>query len=150
MIYRIADTPDWEAAQASGYFASADLTTEGFIHCCTTQQIASVANRYYRGQQALLLLEIDETRVHVPLKWEDLTKSGQSFPHVYGRIPLAAVMRCLALQPGLDGTFASPSLEVALTALPSLNTEAADPPVAPRHPTVLSEHGDRRIDDYYW
>jgi uncharacterized protein (DUF952 family) len=110
MIYRIADTRDWEAAQAAGYFASADLAIEGFIHCCTAQQIASVANRYYQGQQGLLVLEIDETRVHVPLRWEDLTNAGQSFPHVYGRIPLAAVTRCLTLQPGVDGRFSSPSI----------------------------------------
>ena len=109
MIYRIAETRDWEAAQVSGLFASADLTAEGFMHCCTAQQIASVANRYYQGQKALLLLEIDETRVRVPLTWEDLTQAGEAFPHVYGRIPLAAVTRCLALQPGVDGRFASPS-----------------------------------------
>lgn len=108
MIYRIAETRDWEAAQASGSFASADLTAEGFIHCCTAVQIASVANRYYQGQEALLLLEIDETKVHVPLKWEDLTNAGQSYPHVYGRIPLVAVTRCLKLKPGADGLFSSP------------------------------------------
>lgn len=67
MIYRLADTSDWEAAQASGHFASADLAAEGFIHCCTAQQIAAVAHRYYQGYPALLLLEIDETRIHVPL-----------------------------------------------------------------------------------
>lgn len=111
MIYRLADTSDWEAAQTSGSFASADLAAEGFIHCCTAQQIAAVANRYYQGREALLLLEIDETRVHVPLKWEDLTKAGEAFPHVYGRIPLAAVTRCMALQPAVDGRFTSPSLE---------------------------------------
>ena len=108
MIYRIADMRDWEAAQASGYFASADLATEGFIHCCTAQQIASVANRYYQGQPRLLLLEIDETKVHVPLKWEDLTNAGQSYPHVYGHMPLVAVTRCLELKPGADGRFSSP------------------------------------------
>src|SRR5262245_25833859 len=105
MIYRITDAKDWAAAQASGYFASVDLTTEGFIHCCTAQQIAAVANRYYQGHEGLLLLEIDETRVHVPLKWEDLTNAGQVFPHVYGRIPLGAVTRCLVLQSGADGHF---------------------------------------------
>ena len=115
MIYRIADPSDWEAAQTSGYFASADLTAEGFIHCCTAQQIAAVANRYYHGREALLLLEIDETKVRVPLQWEDLTRAGESFPHVYGRIPLAAVTRCIELQPGVDGRFASPSAE-SLTA----------------------------------
>ena len=110
MIYRITDAQDWTAAQTSGYFASADLATEGFIHCCTAQQIASVANRYYQGREALLLLEIDATRVHVPLQWEDLTNAGQAFPHVYGRIPLGAVTRCLVLQPGIDGHFSAPSI----------------------------------------
>ena len=66
MIYRIAETRDWEAAQASGYFASPDLAAEGFIHCCTAQQVAAVANRYYQGQEGLVLLEIDETQVHPP------------------------------------------------------------------------------------
>src|SRR5262245_53516023 len=113
MIYRIADTQDWEAAQASGHFASADLVAEGFIHCCTAQQIAAVANRYYQGREALLLLEIDEARLHVPLRWEDLTRAGEAFPHVYGWIPLAAVTRCVVLQPGVDGRFATPRLESA-------------------------------------
>ena len=108
MIYRITETRDWEAAQASGSFASADLTIEGFIHCCTAQQITAVANRYYQGREALLLLEIDETKVHVPLKWEDLTNAGQSYPHVYGSIPRAAVVRCLEFTPGADGRFSSP------------------------------------------
>ena len=110
MIYRIADMRDWETAQASGYFTSTDLATEGFIHCCTAQQIAAVANRYYQGQQGLLLVEIDETRLHGPLKWEDLTNAGQLFPHVYGSIPLGAIKRCVVLQPGVDGHFSSPSI----------------------------------------
>jgi uncharacterized protein (DUF952 family) len=105
MIYRIAEAQDWETAQATGYFASADLTAEGFIHCCTAQQIAAVANRYYRGHEALRLLEIDETRVHAPLQWKDLSNAGQMFPHVYGPIPLEAVRRCVALLPGADGCF---------------------------------------------
>ena len=113
MIYRIAEAKDWEAAQVSGYFASTDLLAEGFIHCCTAQQIAAVANRYYQGREALLLLEIDEARVGASLRWEDLTHAGQSFPHVYGRIPLQAVTRCAVLQPGGDGRFSSPSADTA-------------------------------------
>jgi uncharacterized protein (DUF952 family) len=112
MLYRIAEMRDWEAAQASGYFASADLTAEGFIHCCTAQQLAAVANRYYQGREALLLLEIDETQVQAPITWEDLTNTGQLFPHVYGHIPLAAVTRCLALKPGSDGRFSSTNIGI--------------------------------------
>src|SRR6266446_4791220 len=32
----------------------------------------------------------------------------------------------------------------------SFDTQAATPPVAPMHPTVLSKHGDKRVDNYYW
>ncbi len=31
----------------------------------------------------------------------------------------------------------------------SFDTQAATPPVAPMHPTVLSKHGDKRVDNYY-
>jgi oligopeptidase B len=37
---------------------------------------------------------------------------------------------------------------VATPSSPGLETPA--PPRAPRRPTVLSEHGDERIDDWYW
>ena len=39
---------------------------------------------------------------------------------------------------------------MASTTLNSLNTQAAVPPVAPKHPTILTKHGDKRVDDYYW
>ncbi len=35
------------------------------------------------------------------------------------------------------------------TALTSLNVKAADPPIPPKYPTVLSKHGEQRVDDYY-
>jgi oligopeptidase B len=32
----------------------------------------------------------------------------------------------------------------------ALNPQGATPPVALQHPTILSKHGDKRMDDYYW
>ena len=37
-----------------------------------------------------------------------LTNAGELFPHVYGRIPRAALVRCLVFQPDRDGRFSSP------------------------------------------
>ena len=107
MIYRIADTHDWEAAQASGYFASPDLVAEGFIHCCTAQQVAAVANRYYQGQETLVLLEIDETQVHVPLKWEDLTNAASYF-HMSTGAFLEQRSYAVWCSSRTDGRFSSP------------------------------------------
>jgi len=108
VIYRLAEAHDWEAARTSGSFASTDLTAEGFIHCCTAAQIAAVANRYYQGYAMLVLLEIDEHRLSAPLRWEDLRQAGEAYPHVYGRIPYAAIRRRLLLRPGPDGRFTAP------------------------------------------
>jgi len=32
----------------------------------------------------------------------------------------------------------------------ALNSRGATPPVALQHPTILSKHGDKRVDGYYW
>src|SRR5215831_309643 len=32
----------------------------------------------------------------------------------------------------------------------ALTPQAATPPVAPQHSTILSEHSDKRVDAYYW
>ncbi len=93
MIYRIAENADWIRAQIAGEFASADLAAEGFIHCSEQHQVARTAEKYYRGRQGLLLLEIDEAMLGSALRRENLTGSGD-FPHVYAPIPLAAIVGC--------------------------------------------------------
>ncbi len=92
MIYRIAEAVDWERAQHEGAFASADLAAEGFIHCSERHQVARTAKKYYAGKTRLLLLEIDDSALGAALVRENLTGSGD-FPHIYGPIPLSAIVR---------------------------------------------------------
>ncbi|MFN0068450.1 MAG: DUF952 domain-containing protein [Limisphaerales bacterium] len=91
MIYRIADAADWQAALQSGFFASADLAAEGFIHCAGRHQVQGVADRHYAGRAGLTLLAIDEARLDVPLRRENTSGGTELFPHVHGPIPLAVV-----------------------------------------------------------
>ena len=60
MLYRIAEHADWQYAQQNGFFASADLAAEGFIHSSEQHQILETARRYYAGRADLVLLEWDE------------------------------------------------------------------------------------------
>jgi uncharacterized protein (DUF952 family) len=87
MIYRIAESSDWQRARQSGYFASADLAAEGFIHISELHQVLRTANKYYRGKVGLVLL-LDQNIIR-----EDLTGSGVYFPHSYVPIPLRAIVR---------------------------------------------------------
>ncbi|MCB2377383.1 DUF952 domain-containing protein [Hymenobacter sp. BT635] len=111
-LYRIADQSDWDRAQQTGFFASPDLANEGFIHCSHQTQILETARRYYAGRRDMVLLEIDEARllaagVRVEREW--VQARGQAFAHVFGPIPLTAIIRPLPFQPGADGAFALPA-----------------------------------------
>lgn len=102
---------DWEAAQAAGGYAADTLATEGFIHCSAPDQVHLPANALMRGRTDLVLLEIDEHRLASPPRWEPavpLDPQSMRFPHVYGPIPLAAVVAVHEFPPDADGRFRLP------------------------------------------
>ncbi|KUG08429.1 DUF952 domain-containing protein [Solirubrum puertoriconensis] len=112
MLYRVAELADWQQAQQTGFFASADLQAEGFIHTSELHQLLETANRYYLGRTDVVLLELDEAALGaagVVVKREWAESRGQYFAHVFGPIPLAAVVRIIVMQPDPDGQFRMPT-----------------------------------------
>jgi uncharacterized protein (DUF952 family) len=111
MIYRIADLADWQAAQQTGFFASADLAAEGFIHASELYQVPGTANRYYAGRRDIVLLELDENELWVaavPVQREYAPARDDYFPHILAPVPLAAVARVWEFSLGEDGQLALP------------------------------------------
>ena len=53
MIYHITQAEHWRAADEAGVYRPPGFAADGFIHCCTAEQIAEVANRYFRGEADL-------------------------------------------------------------------------------------------------
>jgi uncharacterized protein (DUF952 family) len=110
MIYHIVSKTDWETVRKSEFYQGDTLETEGFIHCSDAGQVVDVANFRFRGRTDLLLLEIDPAKLTQPLKYEDGGDGdGRLFPHVYGPIEVAAVLRVLAFPPSKDGNFSLPA-----------------------------------------
>ena len=105
MLFHIAEPELWHDARANGSYAAASLTSEGFIHCSSAQQVVATAARYYRGRTGLLLLEIREGGLDI--RWEP-APSGEEFPHVYGPIPVSSVIRALPFEPDESGSFTRP------------------------------------------
>jgi uncharacterized protein (DUF952 family) len=106
MIYRLAEAEDWRSAVETGWFESADLGREGFIHCSEAGQVRRTADKYYRGRPVLWLLAVDETALGGTVVRENTTGGTEPFPHVYGRIPLAAIVGARELRPDAEGRFA--------------------------------------------
>ena len=83
---------EWEAAQASGVYAgSSQDAADGFIHFSTAAHVASSASRHRAGQTDLVLLTVDAAALGRALRWEP-SRQGALFPHLYGPLPLAAVL----------------------------------------------------------
>ncbi len=108
MIYHITTRSDWVEAQSSGQYTADSLSSEGFIHCSTRQQVVGVANAFYRGQAGLVLLCIEDDRLAVPVGYENLEGGEQLFPHIYGPLEVQAVVRAVDFPPEPDGSFRFP------------------------------------------
>lgn len=57
----------------------------------------------YANRSDVIVLEIDPASLGERLVYEDLYDHGQRFPHVYGPIPVSAVVDARPLTPAGDG-----------------------------------------------
>lgn len=111
MILHFCPRADWLAARAAGEYTATSLTSVGFIHCSTPAQVHRPANVLHPGRTDLVLLEIEESRLPEPPRYEPGDPgdpASERFPHVYGPIPLAAVTAVHAFPANPDGTFTLP------------------------------------------
>ena len=93
MIYHVVANDDWQDALTKGFYSCPSLTTEGFIHCSFTNQVADVLKRYYAGQKNLLLLHIDENKLTAELKYEIAPSVNELFPHIFGKLNIDAIVK---------------------------------------------------------
>jgi uncharacterized protein (DUF952 family) len=102
-LYHIALPDDWAAAQVSGEYTTSTrgrtLAEEGFIHCSFAEQVQATADRFYRDVTDAVVLRIDRLRLESRVVVEDLVGTGERFPHVYGPIPVSAVVDVRPLRP---------------------------------------------------
>ncbi len=90
-LVHIATPDEWAAAQHSGLVSPPSLEGEGFVHCSTRAQLPGTLDRHFRGAGPLVVLQLDPAAVAADLRWEE-SQPGESFPHVYAPIPVAAVV----------------------------------------------------------
>ena len=115
-ILHITSRKAWIEATRAGKYSAPSLAAEGFIHGSTPKQVLPVAAKYYKGQDGLVLLEIDPARLSSELKWEPPTggplpgvAEREVFPHIYGPINLDAVVRVLDFKADAEGDFSLPA-----------------------------------------
>jgi uncharacterized protein (DUF952 family) len=113
LIYHIAARGDWEAARRAGEYRMStrgrSLAEVGFIHASTRQQVAAVANAFYRDASDLLVLVIDPGLVTAEIRYEHVPGSKAPFPHIYGPLNTGAVIGTRQLGRDSGGAFTFPA-----------------------------------------
>lgn len=103
IIYHLTSSEAWAAAQAAGEYEAPSLADEGFIHCSADEaQTLRVAERLYAGVSGLQVLDVDTGRLRAEVKREP-SRSGEIYPHIYGKIDLDAVARVRDIALDSDG-----------------------------------------------
>src|SRR5436853_7406936 len=94
-LYHLALADEWEHARTRGVYRRStigrSIDDEGFIHCSYRHQVAQTASLFYGGRDDVLVLVIDPARLQAPVRVEG------GFPHVYGELPVDAVVEVVPL-----------------------------------------------------
>jgi uncharacterized protein (DUF952 family) len=98
-IYHFAAPADWDAARGAGAYAPPGLAVEGFIHAATAAQVPGVIQRHLRGHGPYVRLTLDADALRPLLVFEWSQASGDLYPHVFGPIPVSAVVAAEPFDP---------------------------------------------------
>jgi uncharacterized protein (DUF952 family) len=109
VLVHLCSVDEWTSAQTRCELRPESLASDGFIHLSTPDQVHLPANRLYRGRVDLVLLYIDPARLDSPIRWElgvATDPESMLFPHLYGALPVGAVINVTSYRPAPDGIFA--------------------------------------------
>ncbi len=108
VIYHMCRADEWSEAQSAGqYSGSSQDKADGFIHFSTAVQVRVSAAKHRAGQDGLILLAVAANQLGDALKWEE-SRGGALFPHLYGPLPVSAVVTAEPLLLGPDGAHMFP------------------------------------------
>jgi uncharacterized protein (DUF952 family) len=107
-IYKIASPEVAAASRRAGTLTgmAVDLA-DGFVHFSTAEQLPETLRLHFRGQAGLVLMAVRAADLGDALTWEP-SRGGALFPHLYGTMPMAAVVRASIISVDSDGRCSLP------------------------------------------
>ncbi|MCB1009415.1 MAG: DUF952 domain-containing protein [Acidobacteria bacterium] len=148
-IFHITTREALAAARARGSYRAPSLETEGFVHCSYPEMLPEVAERFFRAVPDLVLLEIEPARLGDAVRDEPVPEIAARFPHVYGEIPLSAVVEVHPFASDDGGRFRAPDVEGDDAARDRL-LAAYDWYDHPEGPKFVETHRDDRRSCGHW
>ena len=89
--FKILTASQWAQFQADGIFHGAPVDlADGYIHLSAADQLQGTLDKHFGGGSGLVIAEVDLNALGDTIVWE-VSRGGALFPHIYGRLPMAAV-----------------------------------------------------------
>mgnify|MGYP003539203900 FL=1 len=93
--YKILTADQWAQFQTDGLFHGAPVDlADGYIHLSAADQLQGTLDKHFAGQSGLVIAEVDLFALGATVKWE-VSRGNALFPHIYGPLPMAAVLGVL-------------------------------------------------------
>ena len=90
--FKILAAEEWADFNAVGRFDGSPIDrADGYIHLSAADQVEATLELHFAGQSELVLVELDLGGLGDAVHWEP-SRGGALFPHVYGALPLSAVV----------------------------------------------------------
>jgi uncharacterized protein (DUF952 family)/GNAT superfamily N-acetyltransferase len=102
VLLHLIEPAAWRAALGAGAVRPPSLESVGFVHLSTPDQVHLPAERLYPGRRDLAVLVVDPARLTDPVRVEDgvpADPGGMQFPHLYGPLPVSAVVAVVPYRP---------------------------------------------------
>lgn len=90
--FKILTAAQWAQFETEGIFRGAPVDlADGYIHLSTADQLQGTIDKHFAGQDGLVIAEVDLVPLQPMIKWE-ISRGGALFPHVYGDLPMSAII----------------------------------------------------------
>ena len=91
--FKILTAGQWAQFEADGVFHGAPIDlADGYIHLSAADQVQGTLDKHFAGQAGLVIAEINLAVLGNKVRWE-VSRGNALFPHVYGVLPISAVVR---------------------------------------------------------
>jgi uncharacterized protein (DUF952 family) len=108
IAYKVLLASELQQMQRDGVFRGSPAdTADGYIHLSSATQVAATLDKHFSKVDGLVLAAVNLSRLGDAVRWEP-SRGGQLFPHLYGILPVGAVVSVAALERTPDGAVKLP------------------------------------------
>jgi|SRR5581483_5797969 len=111
VVYKVMSQAEHQQMRRDGVFCGSPVdVADGYIHLSCASQLAATLDRHFSGVHGLMLVAVDLSQLGDAVRWEP-ARGGELFPHIYGRLPVGAVVAVAAVEREADGTVRLPEVQ---------------------------------------